>query len=307
MRRHSNSWFRHITAGVCALLLLQTALRLSAQSGQPVQMLSANQLNDLVGPIALYPDALISQVLVASTNPLELVQAEQWLQRQPGLNGSELTQAAQQQNWDPSVQALLMFPDVLERLNGDIQWTTSLGHAFLAQQPDVMNAIQRMRLSAQQSGKLVSTSLQQVLTTTEAGETFVTIAPVNPDVIYVPVYDPEWFWGPAVYYTYPHWYFRPRPGLSFGLGIPIRSFFGTGWGGWTNWGWYPHWGSRTIVVNNRFIDRYHFNSPRLAVRHVGPSPVRSLPPRGLVVPHAGHPFVHASPVRPAVRGRGPAR
>jgi len=216
MKRHSTSWLSHITAVFVGLLLSQTPLPLFAQ------MLSANQLNDLVAPIALYPDALISQVLVASTYPLELVQAQQWLQRQPDLKGSELSEAAQQQNWDPSVQALLIFPDALQRLNGDIAWTTNLGNAFLAQRADVMNAIQRLRINAQQSGKLVSTSQQQVLTTTEAGETFITITPANPDVIYVPVYDPQWFWGPAVYYTYPHSYFVPRPGLSFGVGIPLR-------------------------------------------------------------------------------------
>ena len=169
MKRHSKTWLRHLAAVVCGLLLSQTPLRLFAQNGQPapLQLLSANRLNDVVAPIALYPDALISQVLVASTYPLELVQAQQWLQRQPGLKGSALTEAAQQQNWDPSVQALLMFPDVLQRLNGDIEWTTNLGNAFLTQRADVMNAIQRLRLNAEQSGKLVSTSQQQVLTTTE--------------------------------------------------------------------------------------------------------------------------------------------
>src|SRR5262245_20782288 len=113
MRRHSSSWLRHIITAFCGLLLLQASHSVFAQSGQPLQLLSANQLNDLVAPIALYPDALISQVLVASTYPLELVQAEQWLQQQSGLKGSQLTEAAQLQNWDPSVQALLMFPDVL--------------------------------------------------------------------------------------------------------------------------------------------------------------------------------------------------
>jgi hypothetical protein len=273
MKRHSNSWLRHITVVVCGLLLLQNPFSLFGQSGQPGERLSGNQLNDLVAPIALYPDALISQVLVAATYPLELVQAQQWLQRQPGMKGAELTQAAQQQNWDPSVQVLLMFPDVLQRLNDDIQWSTTLGHAFLAQQADVMNAIQRMRLSAQQTGKLVSTSQQQVLTTTDAGETFVTITPVNPDVIYVPVYDPEWFWGPAVYYTYPRWYLAPRPGLSFGFGAPL---------------------------NNSFIERYHFNTARL-------SPVRPVPPRAIIVPRGGHAFVHGAPLRPGFRARGRVR
>src|SRR5215813_9808813 len=104
----------------------------------PNQTLSPNQLDDLVAPIALYPDPLLSQVLVAATYPLEVVQAFQWLQKNPGVTGADLTQAVQQQNWDPSIQALIVFPDVIKRLNDDITWTTNLGNAFLAQQADVM-------------------------------------------------------------------------------------------------------------------------------------------------------------------------
>jgi hypothetical protein len=114
----------------------------------PGQTLTPDQLNDLVAPIALYPDELLSQIMVACTYPLEVVEAYQWQQRNPGLNGPALTQATQQQNWDPSVQALVVFPDVLKRLNDDVTWTTNLGNAFLAQQQDVMDAVQRMRQRA---------------------------------------------------------------------------------------------------------------------------------------------------------------
>ena len=127
-------------------------------------------MNDLVAPIALYPDPLLSQIMVASTYPLEVVQAYQWLQRIPGLNGPDLTQAAQQQNWDPSIQALVMFPGVLKRLNDDITWTTNLGNAFLAQQQEVMEAVQRMRQRAQQAGKLASTPQENVVTTTDGDQ-----------------------------------------------------------------------------------------------------------------------------------------
>jgi len=122
------------------------------QAPPPGQSLGTDQLDGLVAPIALYPDPLLSQILVASTYPLELVQASQWLQRNPGLTGPALTQAAQQQNWDPSIQALVVFPDLVKRLNQDITWTTNLGNAFLAQQSDVMDAVQRMRFKAQQAG-----------------------------------------------------------------------------------------------------------------------------------------------------------
>src|SRR5258708_1923836 len=103
----------------------------------PTALLSREQLDNLVAPIALYPDPLLSQILVASTYPLELVQASQWLRQIPKLNGPALTEAAQQQNWDPSVQALVIFPDLIQRLTQDVTWTQNLGNAFLAQQADV--------------------------------------------------------------------------------------------------------------------------------------------------------------------------
>ena len=234
-------------------------------SNQP--LLAPNQLDGLVAPLALYPDPLISQVLVASTYPLEVVEAYQWLQRNPGLTGPALTQAAAAQNWDPSVQALVMFPDVLKRLNEDVSWTTNLGNAFLNQQADVMSAIQRMRVSAQQSGRLVSTPQQQVINTTDAGQPVVQIVPTNPEVIYVPVYDPYWVWGPPIYYPYARWWYPPvHTGLFFGVGIGVGAFFGAGWGGWGGWGWHPGWGSHTIIVNNTFINRYNFNSRFAGVR-----------------------------------------
>jgi len=163
----------------------------------------------LVAPIALYPDPLLSQILVASTYPLELVQAFQWLGRNPGLAGAGLTQAAQQQNWDPSIQALVVFPDLVKRLNQDITWTTNLGNAFLSQQADVMDAVQRMRLKAQQAGKLSSTSHETVTTTNDSGQTVIQIEPSNPQVIYLPTYDPAYIWGPSLYYPYASWFYPP--------------------------------------------------------------------------------------------------
>lgn len=242
------------------------------ESGEPIALLAANQLDGLVAPIALYPDPLISQILVASTYPLEVVQAYQWLQQNPGLSGPALTQAAQAQNWDPSIQALVMFPDVLRRLNEDVSWTTNLGNAFMNQQADVMSAVQRMRLSAEQSGRLASTPQQQVINTTNAGQPVVEIVPANPEVIYVPAYDPAWVWGPAVYYPYPRWYYPPvHSGIFFNVGISVGGFFGHGWGGWGAWGWRPAWGSRTVVVNNTFIRQNNFNRTHITnVARVAP-------------------------------------
>ena len=235
-----------------------------AAAPPPGQMLSPDQLNDLVAPVALYPDPLLSQVLVAATYPLEVVQAYQWLQKNPGLTGANLTQAASQQNWDPSIQAIVVFPDVLKRLNDDVTWTTNLGNAFLAQQQDVMDAVQRMRASAQQKGALVSNPQENVSTIDQSGQPYIQIEPANPDVIYVPSYDPMWIWGPPIWYPYPHWWWPPRPvgGLFFNWGGPISMgfFFGGGWGGWGGWGWHPGWGNHTVIVNNTFIHRYNFNT-----------------------------------------------
>ncbi len=270
-------------ARVVAVLLCGTLLApldgiLLAQDAPPAppppgQTLSPDQLDGLVAPIALYPDPLVSQILVAATYPLEVVQAYQWMQRNPNLNGPALTQAAQDQNWDPSIQALVIFPDVMKRLNEDVTWTSNLGNAFLAQQADVMDAIQRMRRKAQEAGKLSSTDQQRVEQTTDAGQPVIEIVPANPEVIYVPVYDPAWIWGPPLWYPYPRWYWPPRPVFGagvffgFGAGISIGAYFGGGWGGWGGWGWHPGWGSRTVVVNNTFINRYNFNRTRIGNVH----------------------------------------
>jgi len=235
----------------------------------PDQALTPNQLDDLVAPVALYPDTLLSQVLVACTYPLEVVQAFQWVSKNPGLQGPALTQGAEQQNWDASIQALVMFPDVLKRLNDDVTWTTNLGNAFLAQQQDVMDAVQRMRAKAQQAGKLASTPQENVVTDTENGQPAIEIVPTDPNIMYVPVYDPAWIWGPAVWYPYPRWWWPPRSvifgglGFGFGGGINVGFFFGAGWHGWGGWGWHPGWGTHNVIVNNTFIHQNNFNTVRI--------------------------------------------
>jgi hypothetical protein len=235
----------------------------------PGQALTPDQLDDLVAPIALYPDELVSQIMVAATYPLEVVEAAQFVAQNPNLKGPELTQAAQQQNWDPSVQALVLFPDVLKQLNSDVTWTTNLGNAFLAQQQDVMSAVQTMRQRAQQNGKLQTTPQETV--TNDGG--YVDIEPADPDVIYVPTYSPAWIWGPPLWYPYPSWYWPPYgfygPGVYFGWGpgINMGFYFGSGWHGWHGWGWHPGWGAHTVVVNNGFIHEHGFNTRDLREAH----------------------------------------
>jgi hypothetical protein len=227
--------------------------------------LPPEQLETLVAPIALYPDPLISQILVASTYPLELVQAAQWLEQHPELQGQDLKDAAAQQSWDPSVQALILFPDVIKRLNSDVTWTTNLGNAFLANQGSVMDAVQRMRVKAEEAGKLQSTPQEKVVTKSESGQTVVQIQPADPEVIYVPEYNPVWIWGSPVGYYYPAWYYPPPPpfGVWFLWGPAFRmSFFYPGWvgmGGWGGWGWRPGWHDHAVIVNRVFITNNHYN------------------------------------------------
>ncbi len=227
---------------------------------QPQQTWTPDQLDDLVAPIALYPDQLLSQVLVASTYPLEVVEAQQWTQRNSGLRGQQLMDAARQQNWDASVQALVAFPDVLARLNQDVRWTTELGNAFLAQQADVMAAVQRMRQRAQANGKLQSSPQQSVTTETQDGQSAIQIQPTDPNTVYVPYYDPNYVWGPPAYGYYPPLYY-PAYGFGYWPGIDIGLCFGGwggwGWGGW-GWGWGPNWFGHSVFVNTAFFNRYGY-------------------------------------------------
>ena len=221
------------------------------------QLLSPEQLNTLVAPVALYPDALLSQVLVAATYPLEIVEVGQWLKRNSNLQGPQLVDAARQQNWDPSIQALVVFPDVINRLNADIRWTTDLGNAFLSQQADVMNAVQRMRAQAMAAGKLQSNAQETVTTEMQGDRSVIEIQPANPEVVYVPYYDPAYIWGPPRYGYYPAWDYPDFGfGFGFGPGIYIGGFFGgLCWGGW---GWGPNWYHCSIYQNHYFFNHYGY-------------------------------------------------
>ena len=223
------------------------------------QPLSPQQLDTLVAPVALYPDRLLSQILAASTYPLEITEAAQWLQQNPGLQGQQLVDAARQQNWDPSVQALVVFPDVLQRLSSDVRWTTDLGNAFLAQQADVMNAVQRMRARASAAGKLKSNADQTVTTEMQGDQSAIEIQPANPEVVYVPYYNPQYIWGPPAYGYYPSWDYVDLGwgwGYGFGPGVYIGGFFGgLGWGGW---GWGCNWFGHGLFLNPFFFSHWGF-------------------------------------------------
>ena len=220
---------------------------------------SPQQLDSLVAPIALYPDALLAQVLAASTYPLEIVTASRWVKENSQLKGKALVEAAARQDWDPSVQALVAFPAALELLDQNLGWTTALGNMFLAQQADVMAAVQRMRVKAEQSGNLESNAQQQVQNTTVEGQPTVVIQSADPQVMYVPSYDPAAVYGVAPQYPYPALEYPAGPGIGFGLGVAVGAMFnGMGWG----WGWGPMWGMRpSIFVNNNFFNHNGYNYP----------------------------------------------
>ena len=226
---------------------------------QNVPLLSPQQLDNLVAPVALYPDPLLGQVLAASTYPLEVVEAQQWMQENSSLHGSQLMDAAKQQNWDPSVQAMVAFPDVMSLLTRDIRWTTDLGNAFLAQQSDLMAAVQRMRARAEQNGRLSSNAQESVTTATEDGQSAIQIQPADPQVVYVPVYNPEYVWGPPAWGYYPSlWYPPVSYGCGFNAGIFMGGFF-AGFGGWGGWGWGLGWFGHGLYVNSLFFNHFGFH------------------------------------------------
>lgn len=197
------------------------------QQAQP-QLLDAGQLDQLVAPIALYPDTLLAQVLMASTYPLEVVQADRWSKANKSMKGDVLTSALSQQDWDPSVKQLVSTPTVLDMMNDQLDWTQKLGDAMLAQQADVMDAIQRLRSKAQDNGKLETTAQQKVTVKQDVGSApVIEIEPASPDIVYVPHYDPSVVYGTWPYPDYPPYYYPPPAGWVVGGAIATGIAWGT--------------------------------------------------------------------------------
>jgi hypothetical protein len=208
------------------------------------------ELQQLVAPIALYPDALVAQVLAASTYPTQIVEADRWMQGHSKLKGEELAKEIDKQDWDPSVKAVAQFPSVLENMDKNLPWTSSLGEAYINQPQDVTDAVQSLRKQAHNAGHL--NNEQQKVTT--QGSTIV-IEPANPEVVYVPAYDPWLVYGYSIA-AYPGWYpvpgiFWSGIGLSFGIGFGIGYFGGFGWG-WGHWGYDWH-GRRASFDHHAFV------------------------------------------------------
>ena len=292
----------------------------SASSTQTpaIAPLTTDQLDTLVAPIALYPDALVAQVLAASMYTDEVAMADLWLKQNQSLTGSALTSAVDQQSWDPSVKALTQFPSVLSNLANNLSWTSSLGEAFSNQQADVMSAVQDMRAKAQAAGTLNSTSQ---LSVTQQGSSTIVIQPANPSVVYVPQYNPALVYGAPVavpLYTPP--VAVAAATLSFGAGVAIGAAFGGGGfvgGGGFSWGfssWNCNWGGgggggNVIYNHNTYINKTVINHTTNAYNNYhpwGPVPHGQGPsgprPDG---PNGYHPYGpdHPGPYHPT--GYGP--
>jgi len=234
-------------------LLLATSPAGLAQEAPPAPYSSA-QIDELVSPIALYPDALVAQILAASTYPDQVVQANTWLQANAQLNDAQRTEQVNNQSWDPSVKALTQFPSVLSNMASNLSWTSALGDAFYNQEKDVMASVQRLRKQAKAAGNLKSTSQQTVTTETQSGQQVIVIQPVNPQVVYVPVYNPTVVYG-APYYPpgYSTSALVATSVISFGVGIAVGAAISGGWG-WNSWG--CGWHGGTVVYNrNVYVSR----------------------------------------------------
>lgn len=254
----------------CSLVLTVAPTGFAYQADQPAPAApvqgaqrTPEQLQQLVAPIALYPDALVAQILAAATYPDQVVEADRWMQQHSDLTKEQLGEEVNQQSWDPSVKALTEFPSVLANMDKNLSWTSSLGDAYVNQPQDVMNAVQVMRKRAENAGNLSSTPQEKV---TQQGQTIV-IEPANPEVVYVPQYDPWLVYGAPVV-VWPSWYWYPGlfftgPGVAFGLGFGVGFFGGFGWG-WHRWGF--NWHDRRVIYDHHdyishsrtFVDRRAF-------------------------------------------------
>ena len=252
-------WFKQSMAVLISWCVVLTSTRdISAfqtpQSPPQALQQGAEQLQQLVAPIALDPDTLVAQILAASTYPNEIVEAEKWMQSHANLQGEKLAKEVDKQHWDPSVKALTQFPAVLANMNQNLAWTSELGDAYINQPQQLNDAIQTMRQKAKQAGNLNSTPQQKVIT---QGDTIV-IQPATPDIVYVPQYNPWLVYGYPIP-VWPGWYPWPGlytggPGIAFGLGFGVGLFAGFGWG-WGHWGYDWRGPGRVVFNHNTFISR----------------------------------------------------
>jgi len=255
---------RMVTMLLILLMTIPPCILAQEPAGNPV--FKQEELDQMLAPIALYPDSLLSQVLMASTYPLEVVQADRWVNQNKKLKGEALAKALEAQPWDPSVKSLVNFPQVLLMMNENLDWTQRLGDAFLAQQKDVMATVQRLRAKAQKAGNLKNTKEQTVKVEKE----YIIIESASPQVVYVPAYNPTIVYGtwwypaypPPVYY--PPSYAATHPAFTFAAGVAVGAAWGYAWGH-CNW----HGGDVDIDVNRNINVNNNINRGKYAQQYQG--------------------------------------
>lgn len=248
---------------VLMILLVIPPGALGQQTGQNV--FKQEELDQILAPIALYPDSLLTQILMASTYPLEIVQADRWAKQNKDLKGDTLAKALEAQPWDPSVKSLVNFPQVLDMMNEKVDWTQKLGDAFLAQQKEVMATVQSLRKKAEAEGNLKTTKEQTVVVEKET----IIIQPANPQVVYVPTYNPTVVYGAWAYPSYPPYYYYPPgyaagAGFAFATGIAVGAAWGYAWGH-SNW----HGGDVDIDVNRNTNINTNINRDKYKAQYQG--------------------------------------
>ena len=264
MKIKKGTWTRFLLWSLVLLMAIPPGgIMAQAQDSGGQQFFRQEELDQILAPIALYPDELLVEVLMAATYPLEVVQAARWVQANPNLKGDQFAMALEQQDWDPSVKSVVNFPSVLQMMNERLDWTQKVGDAFLAQHDQIMDTVQNLRQRAQAQGNLKTTSQQRVIVEPQAQT--IAIEPAAPQVVYVPMYDPMVVYGPWWWPAYPPYYFFPRgPAvvgttlIGFGIGVALGVAWGYAWGGF-------NWRSHQVVVNvtrnvylNNRIDRARY-------------------------------------------------
>ncbi|MBX9800109.1 MAG: DUF3300 domain-containing protein [Burkholderiaceae bacterium] len=254
-----------------ALVLCLHPVLVAAQAAPPP--LSKEQLDQLVAPVALYPDTLLSQVLMAATYPADVADAAKWSAAHANMKGDDAVKAVDAQQWDPSVKALVGFPQVLQMMGQKPDWVQKLGDAFLASSKDVLDSAQRLRARAQKAGNLKSNEQQKVVVDTSQTTQVIQIQPANPQVVYVPAYNPTVVYGTWPYPSYPPYYMPPPPayypgaalasGIAFGVGVGITAAL------WSDCDW--HHGDVNINVNkyNNVNVNHKINANQTTFQHNG--------------------------------------
>lgn len=258
MKTARRYWFLHM--GLVFLVVWLTGVANAQDTGNSQKIFKAEQLQQMLAPVALYPDALLSQILMACTYPSNVADAAAWSKANSKLQGDAAVNAVANQPWDPSVQSLVAFPEVLAQMAQQPEWVQNVGDAFLAQPDDVMSSIQALRAEANKAGNLKSNEQQKVVVQqASAGTTVIQIEPANPEVVYVPTYNPTVVYGVWAYPGYPPPYWPPPPGyyhpvatglaagIAFGVGIAVVNSL---WGGFD-------WHHNNVNIN---VNRYnHIN------------------------------------------------